>query len=275
MSDRQFSYYTFRLYCTFGGSLAVAVLSSVNLNVIVHNMKDFIKSGQTQKEFENSTQINIKNLEREFITFFALAAFSLAIFVLVGSQIFRVEEGEVYQNLYNRFTFLLLIILLIGILCYSISIYKNVSNLVVDAPITLINVITLIILFLILGFSFYKFFRSTELAEIRQTSSYASKPTKPESGFFDFLGFGGGQTQRQKAERQARQLDQELQLQTLRSRNKDSKQRIKLLKQRNSGSTVSSLKNFSNMTKSTSRFKGDTPKTDSDTISALTPDQSN
>jgi sensor histidine kinase YesM len=239
MSSRQFSFYEFRLYTTFAASLGIGILSCVNLHTIVQTMKDFIKSGQSPEKYQASTQINIKTLEREFITFFSLAAFSLAIFVLIGSQIFRVEEGVIYQNIYNEFTFITVIAVLIGVLCYSISVYKNIANGIVNAPVTLVNVCLLIFLFGVLFFACYRFFSTTQISRFTQRSSYNS-PHDDKSSGSGFLDLFRPQSERQKALRQERQLSQQQQTQTLKSKNRATKERLKRLKSGDS-STISSI----------------------------------
>lgn len=245
MSSRQFGFYEFRLYTTFAVSFIVGVLSCLNLNAIVKIMRDFIQSGQSPQVYQDSTQTNIKNLEREFITFFSLTAFSLAIFVLTGSQIFRVEEGDIFQNLYNEFTFLIVVSALIGILCYTISVYKNISNGIVKAPVTLINVCLLVILFFVLFAACYRFFGSADRTQFNQSASYYV-PEKTKSTGSGILQFLRGPSQKQKLQRERQRLREQQQLHALRSQISSRGKALAAAKQHlasgsDNTSTVSSL----------------------------------
>lgn len=226
-SSRQFTYYEFRLYMALGSSAVIAALSILNLHKIVTALQDFSKSGQSPTDFEKSTNINVKKFEQEFIVFFSLAAFSLSIFVLVFSQLFRVIDGVFYQNLYNRFTFILATIVLIGLTCYSTSVYKNISSTITGSPIIIVNTALLIILFLIFFYSLYQFYRSTETVSLPESSSTSRE--KNNDSFLSFL-FPPKQSQYEKLQKQNAQLQQKQRLQDLKNEIKTKKSRIEMKK---------------------------------------------
>lgn len=231
-SSRQFTYYEFRLYISLASSAIIAILSILNLHQIIDSLRDFSKSGLTPEKYKETNNVDVKKFEQEFIVFFALTVFSLAIFVLVFSQFFRVIDGVFYQNLYNRFTLLLIITVLIGLTCYSTSVYKNVSTNVTGSPIMTINIALLIIFFLIFFYCMYQFFRTTENVTIEDSSMYNYSEEKNNDSFLSFL-FPPKQSQFEKLQKQRRQLQQKERIEDLKSQIREKRSNIEM-KKRNS-----------------------------------------